>query len=179
MEGVLPATCQPVTVGSLMREVVARIARLPALDRRVGWHLALAQLLLHEVREGAVEPIALVWPRDARAARIAALAQADPADSRTLIDLCRGQGTSARTVQRIFPAETGLTFEAWRLRLRFLHAARLLAEGRKVSDVAASCGYRSASAFVVAFRRLAGVTPGQLCLRLPPAGARDGDTPSP
>jgi AraC-like DNA-binding protein len=120
-------------------------------------------MLLHEVQAGAEEPIALVWPRDSRAARVAARVQADPAGAGSLQELCRGQAASARTVQRIFPLETGLTFEAWRARLRFLHASRLLAEGHKVSEVAALCGYRSASGFVVAFRRMGGCTPGRLC----------------
>jgi AraC-like DNA-binding protein len=64
-------------------------------------------------------------------------------------------------VQRLFPAQTGLSFERWRARFLFLHAARLLVEGRRVSDVAEACGYRSPSAFVAAFTRLAGVTPGK------------------
>jgi AraC-like DNA-binding protein len=134
-----------------------------ALDRRVDWHVVLVQLLLHEVRWGAIKPQELIWPRDVRAVRLAAIVQADPADDRRLNDLCRGQGVSARTVQRLFPLETGLTFENWRARFRFFHATRLLAERRKVNDVAASCGYRSPSAFVMAFTRFAGMTPGRFC----------------
>ena len=157
----VPGACRVVAVSRLLRELLERIATLSALDRRVPWHAALAQLLEHEVREGARAPLELVWPQDPRAARIAAIIQSDPADDRLLVNLCRGQGVSARTVQRLFPLQTGLTFEAWRSRLRFLHASRLLATGSKVSDVAASCGYRSPSAFVAAFRRAAGVTPGE------------------
>jgi AraC-like DNA-binding protein len=159
----VPTGSRTISVGPLLREVIDRVAQLSALDRRVGWHVALAQLLLHEVRNGAKAPHELIWPRDPRAARVASLVQAYPADARRLHELCKGQGVSVRTVQRIFPLETGLAFEQWRVRFRFLHASRLLAEGRKVSEVAASCGYRSPSAFVVAFTRLAGVTPGKLC----------------
>jgi AraC-like DNA-binding protein len=162
--GGTPAASRTVTTSSLMREVLAQIVELGALDRRIGWHVALAQLLLHEVKRGAIAPLELIWPRDARVARVAAATQADPGDDRPLNELCRGQGVSVRTVQRLFPIETGLTFENWRARVRFLHAARLLAQGRKVSDVAASCGYRSTSAFITAFRRTAGVTPGQFCV---------------
>jgi len=161
--GGTPERSQTVTTGALLREVLARIAELSTLDRRIRWHVALAQLLVHEVRQGAIEPLELVWPRDERVARVAALVQANPADNRLLRDLSRGQGVSMRTVQRLFPVETGLTFESWRARVRFLHATRLLAEGRKVSDVAASCGYRSPSAFVTAFTHFAGMTPGQFC----------------
>ncbi len=159
----VPDSCRVVGVSALLREVVARIAVLPALDRRIVWHTALGALLLREVREGARQPRELVWPADERAARIAAILQRTPRDSRPLDGLCRGQGVSARTVQRLFPEQTGQSFEAWRSRLRMLHASSLLADGRKVSDVAEQCGYRSASAFVVAFRREQGVTPGEFC----------------
>ncbi len=162
--GGTPERTRTITTDALLREVLARIIEVRALDRRIDWHVAVANLLLHEVRRGAIEPMEVVWPRDERAARVAARVQAEPGDQRRLQDLCRGQGVSVRTVQRLFPFETGLTFENWRARVRFLHATRLLAERRKVGDVAASCGYRSASAFVTAFTRFAGMTPGQYCL---------------
>ncbi len=161
--GGLPAASRTITVGSLLRELLAQVALLSNLDRRIAWHVAIAQLLLHEVQAGALAPVELIWPTDPRAARIATRIQAHPADDRRLRELCKGQGVSVRTVQRLFPSETGLTFENWRARFRFLHAARLLAERRKVSEVASSCGYRSTSAFVAAFTRFAGMTPGKFC----------------
>lgn len=163
--GGTPRGSSAVTVDALLRAILARVVDAGPLDRRIGWQLALAQLLLHEVRGGAIQPTELAWPNDERAARIAALVQDNPANQARMPELCRGRGVSPRTVQRLFPIETGLTFEHWRARVRFLHATRLLAEGRKVSDVATSCGYRSPSAFVAAFTRLAGVTPGEFCRR--------------
>ena len=157
----VPRRSSVITVGALLRESLARVAEIGALDRRIEWHLALTGLLLHEIHAGAAEPLELPWPRDSRLARVAALVHAAPAGRRDLPDLCKGQGVSMRTVQRLFPQETGLTFEAWRTRVRLLHATRLLAEGRKVSEVAARCGYRSPSAFVIAFSRLTGLTPGK------------------
>jgi transcriptional regulator GlxA family with amidase domain len=147
----------------MLRELIARITTLSALDRRVPWHVALHALLLHEVLEGAQAPHELVWPTDERLARVAATLQKQPADRRRLHELCRGHGISARTVQRLFPLQTGQTFEHWRLRLRFLHAIRLLADGAKVCSVASECGYQSPSAFVAAFRQFTGVTPGAFC----------------
>jgi AraC-like DNA-binding protein len=161
--GKLPSTCGVVTVSPLLRELIGKISTLSALDSRVAWHVALRKLLLHELSEGAHAPHELVWPADQRLARIATLLQDRPADRRHLRRLCVGQGVSARTVQRLFPLQTGQTFEAWRSRLRFLHAIRLLAEGSKVCVVAIECGYQSPSAFVAAFRRFAGVTPGEFC----------------
>jgi AraC-like DNA-binding protein len=159
----LPPASGVITVSALLRELIGKISTLSALDRRIAWHVALRQLLLHEVCDGARAPHELIWPADSRVARVAAMLQANPADRRRLRELCKGQGVSARTVQRLFPLETGQTFEGWRLRMRFLHAIRLLADGRKVCGVASECGYQSPSAFVAAFRRFAGVTPGEFC----------------
>lgn len=159
-DGVPRASC-PIGVSALLRELVARVADLGFLDRRTAWHVCLLRLLLHEVRNAVREPRTLAWPRDPRAARVAAIVQADPGDARPLRALCRGQGASVRTIQRLFPLDTGLTFDAWRAQVRLLHACGLLAEGRRVGDVASACGYRGASAFVAAFRRATGVTPGK------------------
>lgn len=159
----MPKSCRVVEVSPLLRQVITRIAAVSALDRRVDWQAALARLVVFEVLQGASAPRELVWPDDPRAARIANLLQSAPGNRRSLQRLCKGQGVGPRTVQRLFPAQTGLTFEKWRSRLRLLHATRLLAEGRKVSDVADSCGYLSVSAFVAAFRQITGVTPGQFC----------------
>ena len=61
----------------------------------------------------------------------------------------------------MFLRETGLTLGRWRRRLRFASALRLLAEGHAVTSVAVDVGYASPSAFVSAFRRELGTTPGR------------------
>lgn len=158
----LPDSPRVVRVSPLLRELGARAEDVRYLDRRKPAHLALFTLLLGEIREGADSPAELAFPRDARAARVAALLESNPGDARTLDDLCKGQGAGPRTIQRLFPLETGLTFERWRARLRHLHAVRLLGEGASVTDAAYASGYQSPSAFVAAFKQAAGVTPGRL-----------------
>ena len=64
-------------------------------------------------------------------------------------------------VARRFAAETGLTFGAWRRRARLLAAIERLAGGEAVTVVALEAGYDSVSAFIHAFRRDLGVTPGR------------------
>lgn len=156
-----PDAPRVVRVSPLLRELGARAESVRYLDRRKPAHLALFRLMLDEIRQGADRPQELAFPRDPRAAPIAAALEADPADPRTLDELCKGRGASPRTIQRLFPLETGLTFERWRARLRHLHAVRLLGEGASVTRVAAACGYSSPSAFVAAFRQTAGITPGR------------------
>ena len=68
---------------------------------------------------------------------------------------------SARTLERRFLAETGLTVAGWGRQARLLQGLRGLAAGQPVKRVAQAAGYRSASAFVAAFRVVFGQTPGR------------------
>jgi len=84
----------------------------------------------------------------------------DPGDPRTLADWAVALGVSTRTITRMFRAETGLSLGRWIAAVRAQHAVMLLGRGADVDDVAERVGYRSASAFGVAFRRVTGTTPG-------------------
>ena len=66
-----------------------------------------------------------------------------------------------RTLERRFVVETGSSLGRWRLRLRLTRALELLAAGMSVSDAGLAVGYASTSAFVAAFKRELGSTPGR------------------
>jgi len=139
----------------------------------------LAALLLHlqgDIEQGArermqavlpdlLEPIPtdtiqLTIPTDDRAREVADALLADPADPRSLTRWGRQVGASARTLSRGFRHGTGITFSRWRAAARIQAALPLLAAGQPVSQVAPTVGYHTASAFVAAFRRETGATPG-------------------
>jgi AraC-like DNA-binding protein len=71
-------------------------------------------------------------------------------------------GTSEKTLMRLFQRETGLSFRAWRQRMRLLSSLRSLEDGDSVTAAALSCGYDSTSAFIAAFKGMFGCTPGEL-----------------
>jgi AraC-like DNA-binding protein len=100
------------------------------------------------------------FPADDRAKAVADALRADPADDRTLAEWGRQVGASERTLAREFLAGTGMTFGRWRTLLRLQAALPGLAAGLPVSAVARRAGYESDSAFVAAFRRETGMTPG-------------------
>ena len=87
--------------------------------------------------------------------------QAKPDERADFKVLARAAGASLRTFQRIFPAETGLTLEAWRQKARLIHGAARLIEGCSVTTTALDCGYDSVSAFIAAFKAAYGVTPAR------------------
>jgi AraC-like DNA-binding protein len=95
--------------------------------------------------------------------RLAPIAQSltdDPADDRDLAAWGRLVGASSRTLARAFVAETGMTFGTWRTQVRLLATLPLLAAGMPVATAARRVGYATPSAFVAAFRRVTGTTPG-------------------
>jgi len=79
--------------------------------------------------------------------------------------LARRSGASARTLQRIFRAETGMTFGTWRQQLRLGHALQALGAGSSVTSVALDAGYASVSAFISAFRHTYGQPPARYLRR--------------
>ncbi|MBQ0866612.1 AraC family transcriptional regulator [Streptomyces smyrnaeus] len=147
-----------VAVPPLLRELIDHLAQpglsRPARERAEG-------VLFDLLRPVPARDIGLTWPTDPRARTVAEALLADLTDSRPLAGWSRSAGASARTLARLFVAETGHGFGRWRERLRVQEAMPLLAQGRSVESVAHRVGYASSSAFIAAFRRTAGLTPGQ------------------
>jgi len=101
-------------------------------------------------------------PSDPRAAVIARHVLEHPTDTTTLDRLGRRYGAARRTVERLFRSQTGISFGLWQQKARMLTAVRLLAEGRSVTDAGLDAGYTSLSAFIAAFKRTFGCSPGKL-----------------
>ncbi|MEV4219550.1 helix-turn-helix transcriptional regulator [Nonomuraea sp. NPDC049725] len=160
-------------VGPLLRELIIAYTGLPDDDAAAtgdtadggftagGERARLLAVLVDQLRRAPEQPFHLPTPRDARLAAVCAALHADPADNRTLARLAAHAGTSDRTLARLFRAELGMTFPQWRTQLRLHHALLLLADGVSVTTVAHRCGWASASAFIDAFRRALGYTPGR------------------
>jgi AraC-like DNA-binding protein/quercetin dioxygenase-like cupin family protein len=147
-------------VGPLLREVIRTLTDEDR-DLTAGHRHHLEQVALHELRSVEALPVWLPAPRDPRLVDVARLLESNPADPRSLPELGRAVGASSRTLSRLFRSETGISFPQWRAQLRLHHALKLLAAGAQVTRVAADCGYRSASAFIEAFRQAFGTTPGR------------------
>lgn len=91
--------------------------------------------------------------------------RADPADTTSLAGWAARLGVSSRTVTREFQAETSLGFSQWTAAARAQEAIAMLARGERIEDVADHVGYRSASSFSTAFRRVTGMSPGRFRAR--------------
>jgi AraC-like DNA-binding protein len=120
----------------------------------------LEQVALDELRRARPLALHLPSPTDDRLQAITRILLANPADPRTLAELGTAVGASERTLSRLFRSQTTMTFPQWRAALRLHHSVKLLAADRSVTAVATACGYSSTSAFIEAFRRTFGTTPG-------------------
>jgi AraC-like DNA-binding protein len=170
----LPAGCCVVAVPLLLRQLILRAMEIGLDYPAEGPEARVMAVILDELRALKPEPLHLPHPRDARLKRIAEALLADPADGRALEDWARQAGASARTLARLFVKETGMTFGAWRERLRLTAAVARLGEGEPVTAVAYDLGYQSPSAFIAMFRRSLGDTPGRYLKRV----GRDEPRPS-
>jgi AraC-like DNA-binding protein len=117
------------------------------------------RLILHELTETPDIPVFLPMPTSTIGRRVADLALADSRMHLGVSELACRAATSIRTISRMFPVETGLTFKAWRQRARIALAIDQLSAGRTISQVAADVGFGSTAAFSFAFRQVTKLTP--------------------
>jgi AraC-like DNA-binding protein/quercetin dioxygenase-like cupin family protein len=147
----------PVAASPLLAELIGYLGE-PSLP---AGHRAHAEVLLADLLTPVpVTTIGVRLPSVPTARRVAEALRADPADRRTLREWGRAVGASERTLARAFAAEAGVPFGRWRTLLRLQAALSMLAAGDPVSRVAGRVGYDTPSAFVAAFRRETGQTPG-------------------
>ncbi|MGO4715057.1 AraC family transcriptional regulator [Bradyrhizobium sp. 2TAF24] len=163
----LPAAPTVIEVSALLRELVLALIEEPVVYDETGRGGAVAYLILAEIARARRLSLMIPMPRDPRLLRLCEALLADPARRTTLDGWVETAGASVRTLARLFEGETGLSFAAWRQRVRFHNAMEAIVAGAPISEVAARNGYRSASAFAAAFRKVMGQAPSSLR----PAGA--------
>lgn len=151
-----------IAVDPLLRELIRAFSDVPvdyALDGADG---RLAEVLVDRLRLAPQLDLILPQPRDPRLRALCRKAQARPHATISLGDASLKAGVSEKTLSRLFLRETGMTFRTWRQRMRLVSALPALERGERVTDVALGCGYESLSAFIAAFGKLFGLSPGEL-----------------
>ena len=153
-------------VSGLAREVLLTLTGPGNYDRAARNYdrAALARLrrvLVDELDEAHEQPLQLPEPHDDRLQAVAQMLREQPADNISLAELGQTIGASARTLNRLFHDELGMTFYQWRTQLRIYHALVLLADGHDTIHVAYACGWANPSSFIAAFTNIIGTTPGR------------------
>jgi AraC-like DNA-binding protein len=157
----MPQRVRAITVTPLLRELILRALEFPSVWPEQGPAALIMRLALEEIRAAPAEPLSLPMPSHPGLQAFARAALDDPADRRDLPAWAASLGIGARTLARRFRTETGMSPGAWRQQARLLAAFSALAAGRSVTTVSFDLGYETPSAFIEAFRRAFGTTPGR------------------
>lgn len=145
------------TVGPLLGEIITHLhGSAPDDPSRAAAEALMFQLLAPL----PAHHIHVTMPADPRARAIAEQLVAHPADQRDLAVWADDVHASVRTLSRLFRAETGISFAAWRTQVRIRAAVPMLGSGTSVRATARAVGYRKPGAFIAAFQRSTGQTPG-------------------
>ena len=156
-----PDSVHVLQVTPLLRELVIgaiAIGNDYRLDSPEG---RLMHVILDQISRQSKLALGLPQPDDKRLTRITQALMNNPADSRNLDEWAHDIGASKRTINRLFAAETGMSFRQWRQQRRVQRALELLESGSSVTETALETGYDNTSAFIAMFRRALGTTPTQ------------------
>jgi len=146
------------TMTPLMQEVILRLTeqKNPFTEQRVK-HLGLVAIDELEILERS--DVYIHSGKDPRLQRLVSYMIQHPQHTLSLADLSKLAGASVRTMERLFKAETGMTYRQWRSRFKLMNALGQLNEGKSSTAVAHQLGYKSVSSFIHAFKMQFGFTP--------------------
>jgi AraC-like DNA-binding protein/quercetin dioxygenase-like cupin family protein len=147
-----------VRVSPLLHQAILALFDDHTTPERTALLVRLAMLELHQAEDSATF---IPLPHEPRCRRAADIVLADLTGDHEIGTLARTVGTSARTLSRLFAAETQLSFKSWCQRARIAAAIEKLSTdvNLSVKQLASDLGYASVPAFSHAFRQVTGKTP--------------------
>ncbi len=147
-----------VRVSPLLHQAILALFDKASTGERTELLIRLAMLELRHAEDSATF---IPLPHEPRCRRAADIVLRQPAAAHEIETLALAVGTSARTLSRLFAAETQLSFKSWCQRARIAAAIQKLSTTGNVSvkKLAADLGYASVPAFSHAFRQITGKTP--------------------
>ena len=151
-----------IAVSPLLRELIMALSEEPVAYEPGSRGALIASLIESEIGRAHELSLGVPLPSDPRLQRLCAQLLADPSDRRSLDAWSEIAGASKRTLVRLFEADLGMSFNSWRQRIRFQNALEALLHGEPISRIAGQHGYRSASAFSSAFRKVMGIPPSKV-----------------
>ncbi len=147
-----------IEVNPLLRELIERIAYWE-WDKPIEEQMATQTLFIEELLSAPEEHWQLRMPQNKRLYEWLSAIKFKKENPPQLQRLAEKVGMSTKTIGRIFTAETGMSYQAWRQQWRLLHALELLAEKNSISDIASKLEFSSDSAFISFFKQQTGQTP--------------------
>jgi len=147
-------------VGPLLKEVILEICQWPIdyemSDERKRLFYVLLDLLKSAPNSGLFMPSI----DDKRLTPIIEAFTANPCDKTTLDEWAKVVGASSRTLNRLFNQCFGFGFSQWKQKFKIIQALDMLTDGHTTQGIASDLGYESSSAFIYAFKKYLGCSPG-------------------
>lgn len=142
-------------------EIIYFLALKQMTTTEIRSNLNLARQVLSILEQRILRGDDLPLPHSPAATTVAEGLLSNPGDDRTVAEWAEEAHTSARSLERAFLRETGLTLRQWRLHNRMKAASSLLDAGASVTSVSHRVGYMSPNSFTRAFREHFGTTPSR------------------
>jgi AraC-like DNA-binding protein len=155
----MPDRCQVVGISPFMRNLMLEAVDLPVAYDLQGRAGALMALILHEMHQLPVLPLALPVPSHPALAAQCRRFLDHPTPHETIDEWSAALALSRRSFTRLFRDQTGLSFAAWRQQACLFAALPRLAAGEKITAVALDLGYDNPAAFTTMFKRALGTSP--------------------
>ncbi|MFM9873675.1 MAG: AraC family transcriptional regulator [Fimbriimonadaceae bacterium] len=149
----------PLEVTSLMRELILAACERGPLNESSPTHMALIQLIEHEIELATQFPISIPLPCSPILRK---LAQCAIQSNEPLSKLVKNTGFSRRTIERRMKIETRLTLGNWYRQACMLRAIVALSKGENVNEASMIAGYSEPSAFISAFKKKFGLSPSKM-----------------
>jgi len=157
----LPSGCTMYRVSSLLLELLVEADHIRQ-SKEVSSYVGLLQrIIVEQLHRQTEQNFQLPWPTHERLLTICQQVYLHPDDGRTLDEWAVLLGISSRTLTRLFSEEMGISFRAWRYRLRLCRALEWLCHERPVTEIAQELGYANPSAFAYMFKESMGCTPSE------------------
>lgn len=155
----LPKECCTLSISSLLREILQKVATFPENYDEKGYEGQLIEILLNELKTAPLGELNLPLPSDPRLKKLTEQIIQTPVARETLQTWAKSINMSSRNMSRLFLEETGMSVNQWRRQLHVVNAIFMLGEGQSLQDIAEQLGYTSASSFITMFRKIAGTSP--------------------
>lgn len=151
--------CALIEVSPLLRELVIAALKIKTECDLTGRNAKLIDLLMDEVIAAPVSSMYLPSPNGERLKGLCREIFVNGTLNWGLTECASYLNVNAKTVQRWFITDLGMSFGSWRKQARLLVALEWLALGKNILEVSLEAGYSSPSAFSAMFRKEFGVPP--------------------
>lgn len=157
----LPDRMAVLQITPLMRALLSEIVARPRDYDEHGSEGRLVRVMLDQIAASRALPLHLPFPTTPSLRDLAMRIVENPKAAEDLALLSRSLGVSARTLQRQFKDQTGLSLRSFRRQAKLLKALELLSARMPISQISDNLGFGEPSAFISMFRAAFGVTPGR------------------